>query len=75
MDPRSDSERLAIIETTITILSHRLLGDDGNGGELDSLHKRVSRLENWRWWVVGIGIGAGAVIGWNGNAVARALLK
>lgn len=71
----ADSERLAVIESIVTNLSHRLIGMDGNGGELDSLHRRIGKLENWRWWVVGIAVGLGVALGGAGKALAEALFK
>lgn len=71
----TDSERLAVIERVVTLLSDRLVGTDGNGGELDSLHRRVGKLENWRWWVVGIAVGLGIALGGVGKAIADSLIK
>ena len=57
--------RLAVIETTVLEIKHRLLGN-GQPGEIQLIHERVngqgrrlSKLENWRWWVVGIAVGLG----------------
>lgn len=57
--------RLAVIETTVIEIKHRLLGN-GQPGEIQLIHERVnghgrrlSKLENWRWWVVGIAVGLG----------------
>lgn len=73
MDNIHDSDRLTRIETTLNLLSSRLLGNDGNGGELDSLHRRVGKLENWRWWVVGIAVGLGVAVGGAGKALMTVL--
>jgi hypothetical protein len=65
MSERSDSERIAIIETIVKNLEHRLLGN-GKPGEVETLHsrlnahgKRIADLEHWRWWLLGIGLGIG----------------
>jgi hypothetical protein len=62
---RSDSERLASIETTVTDLKHHLMGN-GQPGQIAQLHgrinehgKRLASLEKWKWWVMGIGVGIG----------------
>ncbi len=61
---RTDSERIAVIETTVVELKHNLLGN-GQPGQIQVLHRRVSDisdrvsdLENWKWWVLG---GAGVI--------------
>lgn len=66
---RTDTERLVAIETTVNDIKLRLLGN-GQPGEIDKLHaringigKRVMKLENWRWWVVGIAVGLGVAMG------------
>lgn len=78
---KTDSERIAVIETTVTDIKQRLFGN-GQPGELDHLHTRVSsvgnrvaKLENWRWWVVGIAVGLGVALGGTARAIAEALLK
>ena len=63
MQGRTDSERLVAIETTVRRIDLNLFGADGNEGKLGSLDSRVSKLENWRWWVMGIAVGSGAIIG------------
>ncbi len=57
--PRTDSERIAIIETVALRLELRLLGSDGEGGIVERLDQRISSLEQWRWWLVGLTLGSG----------------
>lgn len=71
---RTDSERIAVIESVCISLRDRLVGAEGNGGELLSLHKRISKLENWRWWVMGIAVACGILVGGAGKSIAQALL-
>ncbi len=58
-EPRTDSERLAVIESIVMRMDRRLFGRDGDMGEVDRLDVRVTALENWRWWLVGIAVGMG----------------
>ena len=30
--------------------------------DIDEIVKRLTRLENWRWWMMGIGVGAGVIL-------------
>lgn len=76
MTNRTDSERIVAIETTVTDIKHRLLGN-GQPGEIDHLHerinahgRRISKIENWRWWLMGIGLGIGMA---GGASVAKLL--
>jgi len=71
---KTDSERLAVIEETVVDMKKRLFGN-GQPGELSSVKSRLSKLENWRWWVMGIAVGCGVVVGGAGRAIAGALLK
>lgn len=71
---RTDGERLAVIETTVLDIKVRLFGGDGQAGELSSLRDRVAKLENWRWYVVGIGVGAGVTIGWIAKSALASVL-
>ena len=68
MPPRTDSERIAVIEEIVVRLEksterfeRRLFGnsDSGELGEINHLDARITKLENWRWWVVGIAVGLG----------------
>jgi len=66
---KSDSERLAVIESMVTALVKRLLGN-GQPGEIEQLAtridghgKRLSSLENWRGWVIGLVVGAAVASG------------
>lgn len=74
MEHRTDSERIAIIETIVIDLKQQLLGN-GQKGHIETLHlrisnvdKRVDILDNWRWLVTGaatvIGMMAGTVLGY-----------
>lgn len=72
---RSDSERLAVIEAILKSINLRLFGRDGDGGVIEHLDKRVAKLENWRWWVIGIAIGAGAATGGLASHVIEAIIK
>ena len=70
MPNRTDSERLAAIETSLNNIEKRLFGN-GQPGELEQLHerinahgKRVSSLENWRWWLTGVAVGVGTLLGY-----------
>lgn len=67
-------ERLARIETMVEEIYHRLFGN-GQPGELDRLNSRVGKLENWRWWVMGIAVGAGIACGYGLNGLLQALAK
>ena len=58
-DHRSDTERLAVIESIVTRMDRRLFGVDESMGELGQLDFRLTKLENWRWWLIGIGVGLG----------------
>jgi hypothetical protein len=74
---RTDSERLAVIsersaviESTLLDVKRQLFGN-GQPGQIQLLHSRVSTvdkrvdlLENWKWWVVGAGVGAGTALGY-----------
>ena len=71
---RTDSERLASMETTLDDIKHRLFGN-GRPGHIDGIYNRLSKLENWRWWVVGIAVGAGVVLGGYGHAAIEAMTK
>ena len=78
MPNRTDSERLAAIETSLNNIEKRLFDNiekrlfgNGQPGELEQLHerinahgKRVSSLENWRWWLTGVAVGVGTLLGY-----------
>lgn len=77
---RSDSQKLASIEALLESMDHRLFGN-GQPGEIDRLHgkigkvdARVTKLENWRWWVVGIGVGLGVATGAGLRSIAEHLI-
>lgn len=64
-------ERLARIEAILSRMELRLFGEDGTQGEIAKIHLRITaldgrvgNLENWRWWVMGAGFGAGAAVGY-----------
>jgi hypothetical protein len=63
MQGKTDSERLVAIETTVRRIDLNLFGADGNEGKLGIFDKRITKLENWRWWVMGVAVGAGGIIG------------
>lgn len=70
----TDNAKIAVIEATLNILSDRLIGTDGNGGELNSLSKRIGDLEKWRWLVVGMAAGVGFITGGAVRAFAESLM-
>lgn len=53
-NPMTDSQRLAVIERIVTDMRDRLFGDDVDEGEIGHLKARVAKLEQWRWWIVGV---------------------
>ena len=55
----TEHARLAVIEATLHRIEHRLFGN-GQPGLIDTLQKRVGRLE----WYLAIAVGGGAVILW-----------
>jgi anti-sigma-K factor RskA len=68
-------DRLAALESSVHVLTevvsrveHRLFGN-GQPGELSALKSRITKLENWRWYVCGIAVGLGAFAGWIGRGV------
>lgn len=63
MADRTDSQKLAVVEETVVRMEHRLFGRDGDRGVINELDIRITKLENWRWWVVGIAVGLGAASG------------
>ena len=70
MPERTDSERIAVTEAIVLELKHNLLGN-GNPGQVHLLHervntisKRVGSLENWKWWITGISLGVGTILGY-----------
>lgn len=71
----TDSDRLAVIESIVTRMDLHLFGDDGQGGKLNSFENRITKLENWRWWVVGIAVGLGMALGGVGQKLIAAVLK
>ena len=70
MSERSDSERIAIIETVVLQMEKQLFGN-GQPGQIDILHerigdisKRVVHLENWKWWLSGMAFAVGSMLGY-----------
>lgn len=67
---RSDHDRLILIEGVVTSMHQNLFGNGQPGAlkdiasSIERVSGRVSNLENWRWWVLGIVAGAGGMIGW-----------
>lgn len=59
----TDGERLASIETTVKDIKERLFGEDQSNGVIGDLDTRLTKLENWRWWVVGMALGLGVAAG------------
>jgi hypothetical protein len=51
-------ERTAVLE-----VKTKPLFSDGQPGEIENLKTRVSALENWRHWVLGIAAAIGALLG------------
>lgn len=54
---RATGERLASLENSM----HFLCGN-GQPGKIADIEGDVKKLQQWRWYVVGISVGAGAVI-------------
>jgi hypothetical protein len=71
----TDSERLAVIEETVKEIKKRLFGEDIDEGEIGHIKARITRLENWRWWVVGIAVGLGVTVGGFGKSLLESILK
>ena len=69
-----DSKQLAVLVEVVTRREHRLFGN-GKEGVIDEHAGRISKLENWRFWVVGIAVGAGMVLGFGSHIVWGALTK
>jgi len=75
MPPRTDSERIAVIEEVVMRMDRRLFGRDGDMGEIQHLDSRITKLENWRWWVVGMALGLGFAAGGFGKQLIETLTK
>ncbi len=80
MPNKSDSERLASIETLVQSIDKRLFGN-GQPGEIDHLHLRISgqgreiqNLQRWRYWIMGLAIGAGLFAGSVGHKLIANIL-
>lgn len=58
----ADSLRLTVIETILTRMDHALFGN-GQPGAIRTMEHRILKLENWRWYVMGIAIGSGGIVG------------
>ena len=71
---RTDSERLAVVETIVKDLHHTLLGN-GQPGKIEQHERRIAKLENWRWWVLGILFGLGVALGAGGQHIIEAMGK
>lgn len=78
---KSDSARLSSIETTVDEIHHRLFGN-GQPGDIDKLHgrindnaNRIGKLEAWRGWLIGVGIGIGVASGAAGMKFIEALIR
>jgi hypothetical protein len=54
---RETGERVTALETEM----HSLAGN-GQPGRVSSLETAVSKLSQWRWWVVGAAAGSGGVV-------------
>lgn len=74
MNEKTDSERLAVIEEVVTRTDHRLFGN-GQPGEISSIKGRIAKLENWRWWVVGVAVGLGIALGGSIRPIVEAFAK
>jgi hypothetical protein len=81
MSNRTDSERIASIETSVVNIEKRLFGN-GQPGDIGMIHeritlqgKRIAKLENWRWWVVGVAVGAGVVGGAGLHKIVEAIAR
>lgn len=53
---------VAVLTAQVESLDHRLFGN-GQPGIIDGMFKRIGKLENWRWYVMGVAVGLGGVIG------------
>lgn len=54
----------------------RLFGRDGEEmGEINHLDARITKLENWRLWVVGIAVGLGFIAGGFGHKIVEVFAK
>jgi hypothetical protein len=70
----SDSDRLAVIERVVLDMEKRLFGN-GQPGVIDQLNKRVLSLENFRWWVLGLGVGTGVACGFGISKMLEAMIR
>lgn len=77
---RTDSEQItaiaaevAVIKSTVISLDKRLFGN-GQPGHIESIYKRLAKLENWRWWVVGVAVGAGMFAGGVGHKLLEKMI-
>ena len=66
MNDRTDSERLAVIESAVLKLSRDLFGN-GQPGVIKAMSKRIGKLETY----LAIAIGGGAVVIWMIEAATR----
>jgi hypothetical protein len=54
---RDTGERVSVLETDM----HTLVGN-GNPGRVSLLEAAVSKLSQWRWWLVGVAAGSSGVV-------------
>lgn len=71
---RTDSERIAAIETEVMNIKAALLGN-GQPGKISEIEKRILYLENFRYWVMGLGVGAGIACGLGMKALLEAVIR
>lgn len=70
----NENTELAVIKEVVLRLEHRLFGN-GQPGVIEEHSKRIAKLENWRWWVVGIAVGLGIALGAGGTHIIEAMSK
>lgn len=56
--PRTDGERLAVIEECVMRMDKYLFGVDGTMGQLDKMDARLTKLEGYRLIILGVLTGA-----------------
>lgn len=60
---RTDNERLAVIEDRVDMIYKNLFGADGEQGKLGAYNHRITKLENWRFYMLGTIAVSSAIFG------------